>query len=575
MQALKLLGQQLTKIWHQLGLNQKLTVIISGVAVIAGLAGLVYWTARPDYELLYDGLGNEESARIIQELEQRKVIYQLGPGGSSIKVPRDKKYSLRAELILKGIPKSQNVGYELFDKPAWGLSDAAFQQNSVRALQGELEKTLAEFDGVESARVFLVKQDRTLLIDPAKKATASIILKMRSLASMDPRTVVAMRSLVASAVSGLKPNDVSIVDTAGNPLFEPQEDGSLSSLATTQLDSQRSFEKYLAGKVYDLLTPVYGPKDQDVVVMVSVEMDNETVSKSAEIYDPKGKAARMELVDIEQNSSQTPKPGGVPGTDPNSDTKTNAPAFTYANTSTFRTNSQTDYAISRNSTNTSKLPGGIKHIKASVIINTNSNPDLNPEEVQRLVVNAIGIQVAPSGGGEGGSKPDITEVVVIKRAFNTKQQTEFASQIKAEERTELLWKVGRGSLYVLVALAALILFWRLVRSSSEELLPTGIPVGQLVGGQLVYEAPSGAPGMGFPSGMVQSMTDQRVEEVVSADQDVEELQAAKSKLVMDFGLGQAAPERITIEVLKQLIRENPGKMGQAARIWLQRKSDEG
>ena len=89
MQALKLLGQQLTKIWHQLGLNQKLIVIISGVAVMIGLAGLVYWSARPDYALLFGNLELSEVGRIQAELEQKKVLYVLATGGSSIRVPRE------------------------------------------------------------------------------------------------------------------------------------------------------------------------------------------------------------------------------------------------------------------------------------------------------------------------------------------------------------------------------------------------------------------------------------------------------------------------------------------------------
>ena len=574
MQALKLLGQQLTKIWHQLGLNQKIIVIVSGVAVVIGLAGLVYWSARPDYALLYGNLDPAEVGRIQAELDQKKIMYVLGTSGSSIRVPRERVDSIRAELAVKGIPKQQGVGYELFDKPAFGMSDFMLQQNSTRALQGELERTLSQFEGVEWARVFIVKPERTLLIDPAKKSTASITLKMRSLSQMDPRTVSAMRSFVSGAVTGLKPNDISIVDTAGNLLAEPQEDGSFSSLSQTQLASQRNAERYLAGKVYDMLTPVYGPKDQDVVVTVSVQLDNETMTKTDDIYDPQGTPRTKQEI-YEKNSSSTPKPGGVPGTDPNANTSTNTPAFTLAETESVTTNNQTEYLVSRKSTNISRMPGALKHIKASVIINTTSNTNVDEAAVKRLVVNAIGIEVGSATVAPGeGTVPDITEVMVSKVAFNVKQKTEFDDRVKTEERTALLWKIGRNSLYVIIALAALILFWRLVRSSSEELLPTGIPVGQLVGGQLVYEAPSGAPAVGFPSGMVQSMGDQRVEEVVSADQDVEDLQAAKSKLVMDFGLGQAAPERITIEVLKQLIRENPGKMGQAARVWLARKNDE-
>ena len=156
--------------------------------------------------------------------------------------------------------------------------------------------------------------------------------------------------------------------------------------------------------------------------------------------------------------------------------------------------------------------------------------------------------------------------------FSTKEESELKLQMDNDEKTELMWRVGKNATYVLLGLTALIGFWRLVKNSSEELLPTGIPVGQLIGGQLVYEAPTMAPGMAMSSGVVQRSPDQRIAEIMPEDEDVEELQAAKSKMVMDFGLGQQAPERITIEVLKQLIRENPAKMSQAARTWMARKA---
>ena len=166
MQALKLLGQQLSKIWHQLGINQKVVITLSGLAVVAGLAGLVYWSSRPDLGLLYGRLDPSEAGRIMQELEELKVPHQPGASGSSIYVARDQVHTLRMKLALKGLPKQEGVGFEIFDKPSFGMSDFMQQANYKRALEGELARTIGQFDGVEAARVMIVKPESRLLIDP-------------------------------------------------------------------------------------------------------------------------------------------------------------------------------------------------------------------------------------------------------------------------------------------------------------------------------------------------------------------------------------------------------------------------
>lgn len=384
---------------------------------------------------------------------------------------------------------------------------------------------------------------------------------------IDARTVNSIRSFVAGAVEGLKPNNVNVTDNSGNPLAETNDENSLGSLSSTQLGVIRNFEKYLADKVRTHLERVVGP--EQVSVTVSAEINTESVTKIAEIYDPSGtgKIPVSETIRDESSNSITPKAAGTPGTDTNADTSTNVTAAATLNNETSKKDRTTQYANSVVKSNVTQVAGGLKRVSASVLVNTNENPSLmmgnSLTNLRTAVLNALGLP------------PDVEESVsLFGVSFNERKAIKIAQQIDSERRTELIWKIGRSLLYVLLGVAALIGFWRLVKNSTEELLPTGIPVGQLVGGQLVYESSMAQPGMPMPSGVIQSAAAQTVEEIVPQDEDVEELQAAKSKLVMDFGLGQQAPERITIEVLKQLIRENPAKMSQAARSWMSRKSRE-
>lgn len=579
MQALKLLGQQLSKIWSQLGLNQKVIIILSGAAVLVGLGALVYWSSRPNFALLYAQLDLTEAGKVITELDQMKVPYQVKAGGGSIYVTQDKVYSVRMQLAAKGMPKSEGVGFEIFDKPAFGMSDFVQQANYNRAVQGELERTIAKIDGVESARIMIVKPESRLLIDPSKKPTASVFLKVRGNRPIDQTAVNAIRFLVANSVEGLKPNNVSVVDNAGNVLSESSEEGSFAALSSTQFSQRRGVEKYLEDKVKSMLTEVLGPNQ--ATVRISAEINNETMNKSDEFYDPKGVVARSENIRKEDNDTQSPQSGGVPGVTTNSSTETNGASATLVMTNhLIKNETNRDFAISLSKTNITRMAGNVTRVSASVMVNTNENPifafaagsptnqlDMIRTNLTEAVANALGLEV--------GAEITDKNIKVAFFNFNRQHERGLEQKLDKEQRTELYWTVGRGVLYAVLGLAALIGFWRLVRSSSEELLPTGIPVGQLVGGQLVYEAPVGMSGMSLPSGMAQAVAEQqRVEEILPEEQEVEELQAAKSKLVMDFGLGQQAPERITIEVLKQLIRENPAKMSQAARGWLSRKTQD-
>lgn len=570
MHALKLLGQQLSKIWHQLGINQKVVIVGSSLVVLVGLGVLVFWTSRTEYGLLFGHLDPAEAGRIVALLEESKVPHQMGAGGGSIKIPQDKVHEWRALLAAKGMPKTDGVGFEIFDKPSFGMSDFIQHQNYMRALSGELERTIAKFEGIDSAKVMIVKPESRLLVDPAKKTTASVFVTLRGMQQLEARTVNSIRNFVANSVEGLKPNNVSVVDNSGNSLSENSEDGSLGNLSSSQLGAVRSYEKYYSDLVRGMLERVVGPNQASVTI--HVELNTESVTKTDVVFDPKT-VARTSTVRDESTETGSPKPGGIPGTDTNSNTDTNNVAPASMNNKTTKVDKTLEFAVGSTISNVVQVAGGLKKLTASVLINTNDNPSLtftnNLANLKTAVLNALGLP------------PDVEESVsLFGVSFNEKKELQVKMAVESEHKREGYMQMGKSLLYVLLGLAALVGFWRLVKTSTEELLPTGIPVGQLVGGQLVYESAMAQQGMGgmrgmsMPSGGAHAMAEQRMEDVMPQDEDVDELQAAKSKLVMDFGLGQQAPERITIEVLKQLIRENPTKMSAAARTWMSRKKSE-
>ena len=158
MEALRALGQQLLAIWEQLGISQRVTVVLSGLALVTALGFIVFYTSRGDYALLFGRLGPEEAGKVVQSLDEQSIPYKVGEGGGSIFVPRDVVHKTRMTLASEGIPKSGGVGYELFDKPTFGQSDMAQRVNRLRAVQGELARSINEMEGVESSRVMVVMQ---------------------------------------------------------------------------------------------------------------------------------------------------------------------------------------------------------------------------------------------------------------------------------------------------------------------------------------------------------------------------------------------------------------------------------
>ena len=178
---MKSFASSLLGLWKQLGLNQRVTLVVATVAVVAGLSGLVIWSRQPDYQLLYGRLSEKDAAQIVSTLQSQNVPHRVTNGGSTIYVPADQVHRLRMDLATKGVPTGDGVGFEIFDKGQFGLSDFVQRTNYMRALQGELGRTIGQLDGVRSARVMIVQpENRLLLTDQGVKPTASVFVELAS-----------------------------------------------------------------------------------------------------------------------------------------------------------------------------------------------------------------------------------------------------------------------------------------------------------------------------------------------------------------------------------------------------------
>lgn len=469
---MKQVFSQIAGLWRELGLNQRITLGVSALVVVGVMIGLLVWAQRPQMKLLYGRLGEKEAGEVVQMIQEQGIPYELGGGGTSIYVPSEHVYKLRMDLAAKGLPGGDGVGFEIFDRSNFGISDFVQRTNYTRALQGELGRTISQLKGVRSAKVLVVLPESRLLLKTAdSRATASVFIDTGGL-TLEQAQVGSIRSLVANAVEGLRLNDVAVIDAHGNVLSEQLKDDPLLGSANSQMKFKKQTEDYLSDKVETMLAKVLGPGN--AVVRVSADINNESATVTEEKFDPESQVARSESTTEETSltSEKTEKGGatnpvGVDANVPVDPATASASSPTKTSNDDRKTKTQT-YEISRSTTNLVKNPGQITRITAAVFLApkaaaAGAQPTpRTPEELaslRRMVVNALGIQ--------GKSPKEIDEIVSLEEASFPAQAE--ASGMNAEKLTGYAEAI-RPLAAVGIAVVVLFLFMRwLNRTKPDEI----------------------------------------------------------------------------------------------------------
>ena len=367
---MKNFAQSLLDLWQQLGLNQRVSLVVAALAVAGGLVGVVLWSQRPDMQLLYARMGEKDAAAVISYLQSQNIPHQISAGGTTVMVPSDKVYKLRMDLAGKGLPSGEGVGFEIFDKGQFGLSDFVQRTNYLRAVQGELSRTISQLAGVRSARIMIVQpENRLLLTDQGVKSTASVFVDLGG-GRLEPDQVNAIRHLVANAVQGLSPDQVAVVDNRGRTLSEELKQDPTLANASSQMRYRQQVEDYLSKKVETMLAAVIGPGN--AVVRVSAEIETDATTLVSEKYDPEGQVVRsLTQTDDVTNTTEGRASGGAAGVSANVPEKSAGSADASRPTSTSeqnRKNRTTAYEINKTVTNVTRNPGTVKGVTAAVFI---------------------------------------------------------------------------------------------------------------------------------------------------------------------------------------------------------------
>jgi flagellar M-ring protein FliF len=294
--------QSLVGFLKGLGAARLMAMIAVTVALIGFFAFVIIRVTTPQMTTLFTDLSTEDSSSIIKDLERQAIPYELKNDGAVIMVPKDKVTRLRMHLAEGGLPKGGGVGYEIFDKSdALGTTSFVQNINHLRALEGELARTIRAIDRIQAARVHLVLPERPLFSREAPEPSASIVVRVRG--ALEPQQIRAIRHLVASAVSGLKPQRVSIVDETGQLLA----DGEAGDNENVAGDERRNaFEKRLRSEVEAIVSSVVGAGRARV--QLSADFDYNRITQTSDKFDPEGRVLRS--TQTREESSQTAENNG-------------------------------------------------------------------------------------------------------------------------------------------------------------------------------------------------------------------------------------------------------------------------
>jgi flagellar M-ring protein FliF len=478
---------------------QLISLVVSFVLVVGIVAGSAYFMNRPNYVLLFSDMDADSAGQVVTRLKTLKVPYLMDDGGRGIRVPSSRVDELRLELATNGLPASGRVGFEIFDRTAFGATEFLEQVNYRRALEGEIARTIATLAEVSSARVHIAMGKEAVFGEP-RPAKASVVLKLRGQRSLSAGTINGITNLVAASVEGLGADAVVILDSFGRPLARPNGDNADDPLGAAHLERQARMERDMAARVTALLEPVVGA--DRVRVNVAIKLNPQTKEETEERWDPNavirsrqmtadGPGAATASGGIAGARSNTPPPtteGQQPPTVP--PLGAIPPAITAAVGG--RAAETTNFEISRMTRHTHQPPGDVARLSVAVILDDDQaaardkaglmqvkrSPRTTDElrKIQGLVAAAVGLE------------PDRGDQLTVENVAFDEPLIEDAPALGMLERVPpQVWEGGRIAVIAGIAILGLLLLRPMLRPTKGTLVPATST------GPAIKLAPPGAP----------------------------------------------------------------------------------
>jgi flagellar M-ring protein FliF len=542
------------------------------LALIGFFAFLMVQMTTPQMVPLFTDLSVEDSASIVKDLERQAVPYQLKSDGAIIMVPKDKVARLRMKLAESGLPKGGGVGYEIFDKTD-SLGTTTFVQNinHLRALEGELARTIRSIDRVQAARVHLVLPERPLFSRDKVDASASIVLKVRG--ALEPQQVRAIRHLAASAVNGLKPERVSVIDETGKLLADgASPDNPLSGASSDE--RKLAYENRLRSEVETIVSSVVGPGHARV--QINADFDVNRITQTSDKFDPDGRVLRSSQTREEQSATSDNKEGSVSvGTELPGSNRPQQPADSGSRGDQSRkTEEIVNYEISRTTKTEVIEAGRVNRISAAVLVdgvyNKNDKGEVayqpRPKEeldrIATLVRSAIGFDA---------KRGDQVEVVNLRFAETTptpiNEVTGWMSYLQFT-KDDIMGAAEKG----VMALLGLVVLFMVVRPLVRRVITpegaeTPFAAASLTAVPAVTAEGTTAAGMMLPgvNGNITSTGGPNVS-IVGGDEAV--AISNRTSAMIDIAKVQGQVHAQSVQKVGELAEKNPHEAVSIIRNWL-------
>ena len=371
----KEVAEQLIRLYEKLNRSQRIVIAGTLLAVIGFIAFIIIYTRTGDgsnYAVLFDKLSPKDAGLIIQELEKEQIDYRV-PKDGVIEVPKDIVYKVRISIASQGLPKESHVGFELFDKQEFGATDFDQKIKFLRALEGELSRTISALVPIESATVHIALPKESVFVSKKTPPSASVMIKVAENMRLTRKQILGIKNLVAAAVANLTPENVKLVNMLGEPLGESSEDALDAELVSQQIAYKRRFEDLYEQKIVSVLAPFIGGKDR-VVAKVTIDFDFAQRSSVKEYYDPENVVRSEQSLEEKKEGYSPQTPGGVPGAvsniGPVQGLEDGKLKQKYEKSSTT-----TNYEISKTVSNIKGPFATIKRVSAAVVVDGKYVPD--------------------------------------------------------------------------------------------------------------------------------------------------------------------------------------------------------
>lgn len=547
-ERLQKLRESIAEIWTRMSKRQKLAISIGAGAVALGmLAAIIFFIAvgaAPKKEVLYSNLSGKDASAIVDELKKGSVNYELSDNGKSILVNKKDMAATRIDMAAKGLPTGGTTGYELFDETKLGVTDFTQKINHKRALEGELRRTIEGLAAVDTARVMIVQPEKSLFVTEQERPTASVAVRFKGKEKLTEDQVRGIMNLVAASLEGMKPGDVTVIDSNGNLLSDlekKKDERERLQMTEIQLKNKIEIEERYEKKIREYLNKVFG--EENVVVAVSAELDYSKTKQEDVRYEPIRPGADAGVIRSEQLIAEkylgtgTVPEIGVPGT------TSNIPGYkglAEGNAEYNRTEETRNYEISEYHTTKEKNQGDIASLQVAVILNESKIKDSEGNlyreqgnaftgQVEENIRSAANLRVRRY---DTDGKTPIEQDTVDVKLFNFRELPgkSLSDQMADQERRKHILRLIYLGLLALMAICITVLSIISLRSMVEQ-----------------EELPE--------------------EEPEELDEDLIEPVPVEELAVPELTDAQRMREKIREEVLR-MIHDDPGGAALIVRSWL-------